>query len=319
MKILHATKKYPNAYGGDAFVVSNIEKIQSKENEVFILTSNCNEIKNKKNIFKFGLNDTSKNLDKITIKRMISLMILFISSFSLIKKIKPDVVHYHSPDIGFILSFASRIYRIPMILTCHGVSFPYKRFNKIKKYLELFCLKYSGFEQIITVDYSTINAFKNNGIDNVIYIPNGVDIKRFGKVKRTIKEDKVIQFLFVGRLEEQKGVKYLIEATALLRKKIKKFRVSIVGDGSLRRELETLVEEKSISDIVTFHGKLSETKLLQLYKNSDVFVLPSLWEGFPLTILEAWSSKLGLITTNTGSIPFICSNMEDSIIMKKFV
>lgn len=316
MRILHACKKYPNAFGGDAVVVSNLEKIQSEKNQVIILTSNCDEINNQENVLKFGLKTSSQDLDKITMKRMLSLMILSLTSFHILKKIKPDVIHSHSSDIGFALSLASRIYRIPQIMTCHGISYPYRQFSNSKRYLEAFCLKYGGFKKIIVVDSSAISALKNNGIVNVVYIPNGIDLKKFSNYKRKRKDNQIIQFLFVGRLEEQKGVKYLIDASALLHKKTGDFRVNIVGDGSLRDKLKTMVEKKSLSDVVRFYGKVSEKKLFEIYRDSDVFVLPSLWEGFPLTILEAWASNLAVITTNVGNIPTFCSNDRDCLLTK---
>ena len=100
MKILHLTKKYPDALGGDAVVVSNLEKEQTKiGHEVFILTSNCPEIKEKENVFKFGLKDISLNLDRITIRRVISLIILLFLGFKYLRRLKPDVIHAHSADL----------------------------------------------------------------------------------------------------------------------------------------------------------------------------------------------------------------------------
>ncbi len=124
MRILQVTKKYPNALGGDAIVTFNLEKQQMKlGHEVFILTTNCDEIIDKPNVIKFGLKDLAQNWDFVTFKRLFSSLILFFLSFSLIKKIRPDVVHSHSVDLGFILSFICKLYKIPIINQCHGVFF----------------------------------------------------------------------------------------------------------------------------------------------------------------------------------------------------
>src|SRR3989344_1472663 len=114
MKILHATKKYLDVIGGDTIVTSNLLKQQEGAgHKTFILTSNCNNIKDRKNLMKFGFNISKYDLDKINLKRIFSLIRLVFFSFFYLKIIKPDIIHSHSSDIGFALSFASRIYRIP--------------------------------------------------------------------------------------------------------------------------------------------------------------------------------------------------------------
>ena len=135
----------------------------------------------------------------------------------MIKKIKPDIVHSHSADLGFILSFACRLYKIPIINQCRGVSFPYEQNTSPKRIIEKFCLKYSKFNKIITVDKNSLSSFEKANIRNVIYIPNGVDIERF--VEKKIRNTNKIKFLFVGRLEKQKGLPYLIKAVNILKTK----------------------------------------------------------------------------------------------------
>ena len=87
---MHVTKKYPDALGGDAVVVFNLEKQQKKAgHKVVILTSNCDEIKESNNIHKFGLRDKSAALDKITLKRLSSLIMLCFTSFRVLSGLTP--------------------------------------------------------------------------------------------------------------------------------------------------------------------------------------------------------------------------------------
>lgn len=219
MKILHVTKKYPNALGGDAVVVSNLEKEQKKRGHfVYVLTTNCSEIVQKENVYKFGLKDKAKNLDKITFRRLFSLIILAYEGFFLLRKTKPDVIHTHSPDIGFIISIPARVYHIPLINTAHIVSFTNKEYGPIKRISELFLLKYAGFKKIIIVDKSSLEGFVKAGIKNVEYIPNGVDFEYYSRQK-AVKGDHLIRFLFIGRLEKQKGLEYLLQAVSALKKR----------------------------------------------------------------------------------------------------
>ena len=315
MKILHLTKKYPEAIGGDAVVVSHLEKEQLKRgHEVFILTSNCPEIKEQENVFKFGLKDIPSDLDRITVRRLIALIILLIGGFKYLKRVKPDVIHTHSADLGFFISISARLYHIPVVNTCHGVTFPDKQYSVIKRFAELFCLKHSGFKKIIAVDKSSLKDFEAAKIKNGIYIPNGVDIERFNCNKSGIKNGK-IRFLFVGRLEEQKGCKYLIRATKMLLEKTNNFQVLVVGDGSQRAMLTNLAKENKLIGCVSVLGGVNDDELNELYCTSDAFVLPSLWEGMPLTLLEAWAAKLPVIVTNVGGIRDVCVDTWNGLVV----
>ena len=220
MRILHLTKKYYPMIGGDAYVVHNLKEQQTKSGHtVYVLTSNCDEIAQNEEVLKFGLKDSSANLDKITPKRLISLFFLFLWGFGKIRMLKPDLIHSHSADMGFFISFAAKFYRIPLVNTCHGISFNDKQYSTFKREAEKFFLRYSGFKRIITVDENGLRSLKSAKFDNGVYIPNGVDIHKFER-KHFEKNSKKIRFLFVGRLEKQKGIDDLIKATYLLRNNI---------------------------------------------------------------------------------------------------
>ena len=314
MRILHVTKKYPNALGGDSIGTMNLEKqLEKLGHEVFILTTNCAEIIDKPNVMKFGLEDHTQNWDTVTFKRLFSSLILFFLSFGLIKKIKPDVVHSHTADLGFILSFACKLNKIPIINHCHGVSFPYKQNTSAKRIIEKFCLKYSKFNKIITVDENSLSAFKKANIKNVIYLPNGVDIENFNKAK-TKRTNKTI-FLFVGRLEKQKGLVYLIEAINILKEKSSNFEVHLIGKGSEEAYLKELVSKFNFKEYIKFLGEKTYQEITDCYINSDAFILTSIWEGFPLTLLEAWAARLAVIITNVGGISKICTDKKNALII----
>ncbi len=314
MRILHVTKKYPNALGGDSIGTMNLEKqLEKLGHEVFILTTNCAEIIDKPNVMKFGLEDHTQNWDTVTFKRLFSSLILFFLSFGIIKKIKPDVVHSHTADLGFILSFACKLNKIPIINHCHGVSFPYKQNTSAKRIIEKFCLKYSKFNKIITVDENSLSAFKKANIKNVIYLPNGVDIENFD-IKKTKKTSKTI-FLFVGRLEKQKGLVYLIEAINILKEKSSNFEVHLIGKGSEEAYLKELVSKFNFKEYIKFLGEKTYQEITDCYINSDAFILTSIWEGFPLTLLEAWAARLAVIITNVGGISKICTDKKNALII----
>ena len=214
MKILHVTKKYPNAIGGDAIYVANLENQQKiSGNEVYILTPNCKEIIYKNNVFKFGLRDNAKNWDKIGIKRFVSLFIFLFYFLFILKRIKPDIIHVHAVELGFLVSLWSRIFKIPVVLTCLSLLFPYQDSGLFKRVVEFVFLKFGKFKKIITVDTQSLENLKKSKFKDYLFLPTGVDLHLF-ESKKVIKSDtEKIKFLFCGRLEKIKGLDYLITVT----------------------------------------------------------------------------------------------------------
>jgi len=100
----------------------------------------------------------------------------------------------------------------------------------------------------------------------------------------------------VGRLSKQKGFRYFLEAISLLQWKIPNLKVWIIGDGELREELENLRDRLGLKNSVFFLGKRQD--IIDLLHKMNLFVLPSLWEGLPTSVLESMSCGLPVIATN---------------------
>lgn len=113
--------------------------------------------------------------------------------------------------------------------------------------------------------------------------------------------------LFVGRLAEEKGVADLIAAyrheQSLKDSNPALPPLKIVGDGPLKAELMAEVEQSGLNDRITFLGRQEKTQVLQLMQMAQVLVFPSIWyEGFPLTLVEAFACGLPAIVPNLGSM-----------------
>lgn len=134
-------------------------------------------------------------------------------------------------------------------------------------------------------------------IEKLVYISNGVNVDRFkppeGDEHRSAKN-----VCFVGRLEKQKGVEYLLEAIDIVRTKENDVRLFVVGDGQLKTTLEYLCKKLKLEDHVVFVGFTHD--VLPYYKNAQIFVLPSISEGMPLSLLEAMSCGLPVVATRVG-------------------
>jgi len=105
---------------------------------------------------------------------------------------------------------------------------------------------------------------------------------------------------YVGRLEVMKGIFFLIDAFNLLIKDTKNIKLLLVGDGNIQK-IEDKINEYNINEYVTITG-FYEGNIADVLKEIDIFVFPSLWEGFPYSILEAMSSGKVIVSTNVGGI-----------------
>ena len=110
----------------------------------------------------------------------------------------------------------------------------------------------------------------------------------------------------IGRLSHEKGYKYLIEALRLLLKDGSHARLVIIGEGYERNNLENLVKQLGLSDKVLLPGYRSDAKKYLPYFN--VFVISSLTEGLPMTLLEAMQAKIPVVATTVGAIPEVLQN-----------
>ncbi len=132
-------------------------------------------------------------------------------------------------------------------------------------------------------------------------LENGVDLESFtaGTWDSPPSMTNPLRVIFAGRLLPVKGVAMLIEATARVRRELP-VRVSIVGDGPIRQELEDLTKQLGVADLVTFAGALPLTEVAIEMRKAHVFCLPSVRESGGAVLLEAEASALPVLAVNYG-------------------
>lgn len=109
--------------------------------------------------------------------------------------------------------------------------------------------------------------------------------------------------LFVGRLSAVKGATLLLEAFASLRGAFPAARLTIVGDGPLRAELEAKAQALMFGDAISFTGYLSQDEVSDLLARADMLVLPSFAEGVPVVLMEAMASRIPVVASQVAGIP----------------
>lgn len=148
--------------------------------------------------------------------------------------------------------------------------------------------------------------------ESIPVILNGIDLSKC-IVKKDYDIDNCFKVLHIGRFSEQKNHNMLIKAFGEFCKKAPNSVLQLIGDGEKKEEIKQLVANLGISDKVEFLG-LKEN-VYKYLNTADVFVLPSLYEGMPMTLIEAMGTGLPIIATNVGGIPdMLVSGVEALII-----
>lgn len=158
--------------------------------------------------------------------------------------------------------------------------------------------------------------------ENVFYVPNGVDIRLFRPAKHSFKKT----LLTVCGISRQKGLVFLVKALKEVAKMHKDFKwvhvgtIPNEGDENFPYYLQIikLIRKYNIGKYVNFLGRITLAKLIKIYQTSDVFVLPSLWEGMPLVVLEAMSCGLPIISTKIGGVEdLVIDNFNGTLVNPK--
>ncbi|MFX1519587.1 MAG: glycosyltransferase family 4 protein [Promethearchaeota archaeon] len=255
-------------------------------------------------------------LSKVPLLHEISLIPYLKSALNFLSRYDVLCIETHSLIDFFLIFLIKRLYNKPCVFDHHGLTFPaYKKgLDKISllKYDALFrfWLSFIQFDQIITHStYIKDEIRQRYGVNSEV-IPHGVDLNRFnptisGKhIRDRLYVGDATILLYVGRLEAHKGLQWLLKALNLIKNERKdvNLKTIIVGSGRERKRLERLVKRMNIADIVIFAGHVSEEVLPSYYAASDIFVIPSLYEGFGLPILEAQASGSPVIGSNCTAI-----------------
>lgn len=305
--------------GVETYIINIKNLLENDSNIVKIFSSDSNKKLPHFNDFSF------KSINQKSIFRVIPYTLNPYSFFSLrkvIKEFKPDLIHinfifYHtSPSILFLLK------KIPTVMTIHAheilsplgiksekckhtefeycnnccgnLKYPFEKlkrliFGKLAKNIDLFIIpsKYylhlhrkKEYLKPIKCLYNGVTLFKNSDIPN---------------------ENKL---LFVGRLQLEKGIDYLIRAMPEILKHFPKTTLDIVGAGDKKEFLKRLVYTLDIGKNVNFIGSIRHNKLQSYYSNSCLVIMPSVSsESFGLVGVEAMSSGRPVIATRVGGIP----------------
>ncbi|MCW8804538.1 MAG: glycosyltransferase family 4 protein [Ignavibacteriaceae bacterium] len=220
----------------------------------------------------------------------------------LLRQVKPDIIHTHLFQARFYTTIAHLFYKHSILIT-HKHNNVNPRKHNVFIILEMLSIFFN--KKVIAISQSVKNSlikYEFVSEKKIYVLPNGIEYQKFLKSANSssLSNNKPIIIGTVCRLERQKGISYLLLAMKIILAKFPHVQLEIVGDGSLLGELKHFSRKLGISNSVNFFGKFAD--VIPFYKKMNVFVLPSLYEGFGIVLLEAMAAGVPIVATNVDGI-----------------
>lgn len=236
---------------------------------------------------------------------------------NIIKKENPDIIHLHSSKAGILGRIATRDKKIKMLYNPHGFSFLKQDDAKLKRIIYWLIEKITAMlnRRCTIVGCSNgeyLEARKLN--KNSVCINNGIDINKLKEETKDLKEKNIdynnLKICTIGRTGYQKNPELFNE----IAKELSNLQFTWIGDGELK--------DKLTSSNITVTGWKTRKEVLKILNEQDVFILTSLWEGLPISLLEAMYMKKICIVSNCIGNRDVIENEENGFIAndkKEFV
>ena len=297
----------PPSVGGMASYILNLKKELEMDDDVTVVS-----------ISPYVINFIDL---KSIIQKILKILINISNLLRIIKRGDANIVHIHtSSSFSFlenlIYTEVIRIFsNVPIILHIHAGDFNEflnqniilkKAITKVLNRYDMIIVLSSYWERILKNelgDEAKITIIHNAASNSIFQLD-----QCFCRRKLGLPSNKKI-ILSLGKLTEKKGFKYLIESIYILKKEGTDVLCFIAGDGSLRIQLSTLIKDLNLDNNVKLLGIITEN--INIWINSaDLVVLPSLSEGVPIVMLEAFNCGKPFVGTRVGGIPDIMNSSD---------
>ena len=226
----------------------------------------------------------------------------------------PDVVHTHLDVIKYATAAARLSGVKKCVHTVHSLA-DREAEGRIQKIINgtYFRKAWSVPVALTPEVQASVSDFYGLPPERIPVIYNGIDLSRCIP-KTTYETGETVTILHVGRFDVPKNHAGLLEAFRLLRETHPECHLRLVGDGDLRLRMEALAKEKGISDAVEFCGM--QSNVYPYLHDADIFTLPSIYEGNPMTIIEAMGTGLPIVASRVGGIPDMIHDGESGILVE---
>lgn len=227
----------------------------------------------------------------------------------IIKKENPDIIHLHSSKAGFIGRFAANGKKVKMLYNPHGFSFFMQNSSKLKRSIYWLIEKISAIRKCTIVGCSE-GEYKEalKLTQNSICINNGINVEKLEKEISQLKEKKIdfnnLKICTSGRIGYQKNPEFFNKIAS----EFPNIQFMWIGEGELK--------EKLASKNITVTGWKTREEVLKIVNDNDIFLLTSLWEGLPISLLEAMYLKKCCVVSDCIGNRDVIKNAENGFIIK---
>lgn len=246
---------------------------------------------------------------------------VFLKLIFFIRKNKFDIVHTHSPKASILGRWAAYLAGVKNIIyTVHG--WPFHEFINPVIYFSFWLLEKLTAKittRILVVSKADFNTGVRRKIapkDKFVLIHYGIDIDKFRGIhlKRKNILSSPVSIVNVSCLKPQKGLIYFLQAAKLILNKRKDLKFFLIGDGHLKRKIHKTIERYGLENNVFLNGWVNDVS--SILSKADILVLASLWEGLPVSVIEAVAAGIPVVVTDTGGVRDILENYKNGIIIK---
>jgi glycosyltransferase involved in cell wall biosynthesis len=225
-----------------------------------------------------------------------------------VREFRPDVAHifFGIPDgpIGWALK---RVYGLPYLISLRGADVPSDEVKRFARHYKLLRPLIRGLWRDADAIAAVSNGLRQYAYETVPgmpidVIPNAIELSVFTPPRQR-SHNGPVRLLFVGRFNAFKNVESLLEMAGRLKEmKVDDFELQLVGDGERRANLERQVIELGLTRQARFLGWVDRTAIVECYRQADIFVTATTWEGMPNTVLEAMACGLPIVGTRASGL-----------------
>ena len=231
----------------------------------------------------------------------------------LLKQNRDAIVHYNIPLMKaaiirdyMLIKVADRL-GMPIVLHIHGGNYIKER-NRPWYLRKMLKKIFSWSKHTIVLGEEEKQILEDDfNLKNVVSLPNCIELTEAKIFYRNIVQKETLDILYIGRIEPNKGVDYIFDACKALKNNGVMFHLNFAGKEETEEQYIPKFNE-TLGDNFTYHGIVSGTVKTELLKKCDIFLLPSFFEGLPMSLLETMSFGQVPVVTPAGSIPTIVTD-----------
>ena len=232
---------------------------------------------------------------------------------NIFKQERPDVIHTHRYVMQYAIPAAIFAGVNRRVHTVHNIA--KKENTRIARKVNYLFFKLAHVIPVALSEeiQSTIAEEYHLKKERIPIILNGINLSK-SITKKSYDFGSVINILHIGRFSTQKNHVGLIEAIETVNKSFPCTRLQLIGEGELKNEIINMVQERKLANVVDFIGV--QDNVFPFLGQADIFVLPSNYEGIPMTLIEAMATGLPIVATKVGGVPDMLEDKKEALIVE---